>query len=94
MSCIFVVLALAKRELVLAEEPDTVERVYQDHPSAIWFGFRRSGGPDSKMKDMSCYIAAATNHVHLGFCRGASLPDPDRVLEGDGKTMRHVKFRS
>jgi hypothetical protein len=30
----------------------------------------------------------------LGRCRrGASLPDPNHVLEGEGKTMRHVKFR-
>ena len=46
------------------------------------------------MKDMFCYIATATNHVNLGFNRGASLPDPSRVLEGDGKIMRHVKFRT
>src|SRR6516164_11721835 len=62
--------------------------MYSNHPSAVWFG----SGP--KMKDMFCYIAAARTHVNLGFCRGASLSDPDRVLEGEGKTMRHIKFRS
>jgi hypothetical protein len=46
------------------------------------------------MNDMFFYIAAARRHVNLGFCRGASLPDPNRVLEGEGKTMRHIKFRS
>jgi hypothetical protein len=46
------------------------------------------------MKDMFCYIAAARTHVNLGFCRGASLSDPNRVLEGEGKSMRHIKFRS
>jgi len=30
--------------------------------------------------------------VNLGFPRGASLPDPKRVLEGEGKAMRHIKF--
>ena len=81
-------LALALREMVLEEAPEAVERVYRNHPSAVWFGF----GP--KMKDMFCYIAAARNHVNLGFCRGASLSDPNQVLEGEGKTMRHVKFWS
>src|SRR5579862_1718580 len=81
-------LMLALREIVLDEAPDAVERIYSNHPSAVWFG----SGP--KMKDMFCYIAAATKHVNLGFCRGASLADPNRVLEGEGKTMRHVKFRS
>ena len=33
-------------------------------------------------------------HVNLGFPRGATLPDPGRVLEGEGKAMRHIKFRS
>jgi hypothetical protein len=44
------------------------------------------------MKDMFCYIATNARHVNLGFPRGATLPDPNRVLEGDGKTMRHIKF--
>jgi hypothetical protein len=81
-------LALALREIVLEEAPDAVEKVYQTYTVAIWFGF----GP--KMKDMFCYIATATNHVNLGFYRGASLPDPNRVLEGQGKMMRHVKFKN
>jgi len=81
-------LALALREMVLDEAPEALERVYRNHPSAVWFGF----GP--KMKDMFCYIATARSHVNLGFCRGASLSDPIRVLEGEGKMMRHVKFRS
>ena len=55
---------------------------------AIWFGF---GG---KMKDMFCYIATNAKHVNLGFPRGAALPDPNRVLEGEGKAMRHIKFAS
>jgi hypothetical protein len=81
-------LALALRDIVLEEAPDVAEKMYRNHPSAIWLGF----GP--KMKDMLWYIATATSHVNLGFCRGAALPDPHHVLEGDGKVMRHVKFRS
>ena len=61
-------LALALREMVLKEAPEAVERVYQNHPSAVWFGF----GP--KMKDMFCYIATAKSHVNLGFCRELRFP--------------------
>jgi hypothetical protein len=46
------------------------------------------------MKDMFCYITTNAGHVNLGFPRGAALPDPNRVLEGGGKTMRHIKFRN
>jgi hypothetical protein len=80
--------ALALREIVLEEAPDAAETVYRNHPHAIWFGF----GP--KMKDMFCYIAMARKHVNLGFCQGASLSDPNQVLEGQGKKMRHIKFKS
>jgi hypothetical protein len=79
-------LALALREIVLEEAPNASESIYQVYTVAIWFGF------SGKMKDMFCYIATNARHVNLGFPRGASLPDPNRVLEGDGKTMRHIKF--
>ena len=46
------------------------------------------------MKDMFCYIATSARHINLGFPRGSTLPDPNRVLEGNGKTMRHIKFTS
>ncbi len=81
-------LALALREVVLAAAPDALERVFRNHPSALWFGV----GP--KMQDMFCYVAMASRHVNLGFCRGAALPDPHGVLEGAGKAMRHIKLRS
>jgi hypothetical protein len=77
---------LSLRAIVLEEAPDTLERVYRNHPSALWFGC----GP--KMQDMFCYVAMASAHVNLGFCRGASLVDPEGVLEGAGKVMRHIKF--
>ena len=81
-------LALAVREIILEEAPDASESIYQVYTVAIWFGF------SGKMKEMFCYIATNAGHVNLGFPRGATLPDPNRVLEGDGKTMRHIKFKS
>jgi hypothetical protein len=39
------------------------------------------------------YTNAFTAHVNVGFFQGATLPDPEGLLEGDGKTMRHVKLR-
>ena len=81
-------LALALREIVLEEVPDASESIYQVYTVAIWFGF------SGKMKDMFCYITTNARHVNLGFPRGAALPDPNRVLQGEGKTMRHIKFAS
>lgn len=39
------------------------------------------------------YVNAFRTHVNVGFFRGAEIADPDRLLEGTGKFMRHVKLR-
>jgi hypothetical protein len=39
------------------------------------------------------YVNVFTSHVNVGFFHGASLPDPARLLQGNGKHMRHVKLR-
>src|ERR1700749_330387 len=81
-------LALALRESILEEAPNASESIYRVYTVAIWFGFT------GKMKDMFCYITTHGKHVNLGFPRGATLPDLNRVLEGEGKAMRHIKFAS
>ena len=39
------------------------------------------------------YVNAFRDHVNVGFFRGAEIADPNRLLEGTGKFMRHVKLR-
>jgi hypothetical protein len=39
------------------------------------------------------YVNVFTSHVSVGFFQGAALPDPDRILQGNGKFMRHVKLK-
>ena len=39
------------------------------------------------------YVNAFRSHVNVGFFHGASLPDPEGLLEGEGKYMRHVKLK-
>ena len=39
------------------------------------------------------YVNVFTSHVNVGFFHGAALPDPLRLLQGTGKSMRHVKLR-
>ena len=39
------------------------------------------------------YVDAFTAHVNVGFFRGAEIPDPEGLLEGAGRFMRHVKLR-
>lgn len=70
-----------------------------------WFGVMRACGEDVRelLHDghpTACvadaafgYVNAFRDHVNVGFFRGAEISDPDRLLEGTGKFMRHVKLR-
>ena len=39
------------------------------------------------------YVYSAPDHVQFGFIRGSALKDPQGLLEGNGKYVRHVKVR-
>src|SRR5450631_1685231 len=39
------------------------------------------------------YVNVFTSHVNVGFFQGSALPDPARLLQGNGKFMRHVKLK-
>jgi hypothetical protein len=81
-------LTLALREVVLEEAPDAIESIVQGYAVAIGFSF--TGKP---VKDGFCHIVSYSSHVNLGFNRGALLPDPNRILMGKGKMIRHITIR-
>ena len=78
-------LALATRRFVLEEAPGASELIY-DAYSAVSAGYTFTG----RQSDCFVYVAAYTKRVNLGFWRGATLPDPARLLQGTGKVSRHV----
>ena len=41
-----------------------------------------------------CCFMVGKQHVTFAFMRGAALPDPEKLLEGTGKGVRHLKLRS
>ena len=52
------------------------------------------GHPTACVADAAfAYVNAFKAHVNVGFFRGAELDDPNGLLEGTGKFMRHVKLR-
>jgi hypothetical protein len=51
------------------------------------------GHPTACVGDAAfAYVNAFKAHVNVGFFRGAELADPNGLLEGTGKFMRHVKL--
>ena len=81
-------LALDARELVLKVMAPPNESVLDVYVLAINFGF------SERMKDQVVYIGVYTKHINLGFYRGARMHDPEGVLEGSGKQLRHIKIKS
>src|SRR5581483_7283344 len=52
------------------------------------------GHPTACVGDAAfAYVNAFKSHVNVGFFRGALISDPEGLLEGTGKFMRHVKLR-
>jgi hypothetical protein len=70
------------RELVTRCVPDMRETVN------AW------GVPTFEHTDPFSFYMIGKNHVTFGFHFGTSLSDPEGLLEGTGKNIRHVKLRS
>ena len=52
------------------------------------------GNPTACVGDAAfAYVGCFKAHVTVGFFRGAAIADPDNLLEGTGKFMRHTKLR-
>ena len=82
-------LALGLRQLVLEEMAPCRENIY-DAYSAVAIGY----GPTERLSDGVFHIAVYSKGVNLGFNQGATLADPNGILEGAGKQIRHIKIRS
>ena len=77
----------ALRATIRREFPGAVEQV--DFGNKL-IAFGRS----MKMRGLLFAIIAHTTWVNLQLADGAELPDPDGVIEGTGKRIRHIKVRS
>jgi hypothetical protein len=51
-------------------------------------------GPTERPSDCILSMAAGANGVGLCFVRGASLPDPNRILLGSGNQTRFIRLES
>ena len=68
-------------ECMRACGPDVRELLHDGHPTAC-------------VEDTAfAYTSVHATHVNVGFFRGAELADPEGLLEGTGRFMRHVKLR-
>ena len=79
-------LALAARKLILEEAPEASEFVYEVYTIANHFAFTE------RPSDAFCFTTTHASWVNLGFNFGSLLPDPDGLLRGEGKIIRHIRI--
>ena len=79
-------LAIDLRKLILEEAPEASEFIYEVYTIADHFTF--TGRPS----DAFVFTTTHANWVNLGFNFGAVLPDPNGLLRGEGKLIRHVRI--
>lgn len=73
------------RNLILECIPNSIEMIAHN---ALGYA------PIKSYMERKLYIAPHKNWVNLGFFSGTDLYDPENLLEGTGKKMRHIKIKS
>ena len=74
------------RQLVLRVCPTCNELLYNTHALSSVYSL------SSQLKHAFCHIPVYNNHINLGFNLGSDLDDPDGVLSGNGKKIRHISI--
>jgi len=71
----------ALRNIILDASPELVEEYKWSMPNYSY-------------KGLACYLQTAKKHVNLGFQKGNELVEKDvnNLLQGTGKTMRHIRI--
>ena len=72
-----------------ARLPGAVQIVY-DNYNALVVGF----GPSERASEAAFSIALYPKTVRLFFLSGAELPDPKKLLEGEGRFVRSIVVKS
>lgn len=78
----------ALRALIAGLHPDSLEVPRPGEPSSAY------GFGEKKMSEAYAYIMPQKTHANLGFYHGAAIARQHPLLEGTGKSLRHVKVRS
>jgi hypothetical protein len=79
--------AVEALERLRAQVPGALEMVY-DNYNALVIGF----GATERASEAVLSIAVMPRWVTLCFLTGARLPDPQGLLRGEGKVVRHIRL--
>lgn len=79
-----VALYLDLRAYILSLHPTANELLYHTHALTSVYTV------SEKLSDAYCMIPIYTKHLNLGFNKGTLLQDPNHLLKGTGKWIRHI----
>ena len=79
-------LAIELRRVIASLAPTSSELLYDTYAVSNVFTYT------SKLGQAFIHIATYSEHVNLGFNQGAKLEDPNGILQGTGRLIRHVRF--
>lgn len=77
----------ARQTILSLLDDDAIERVMENNKNVVY-------SYTGEYMETAVYIAPFKAHANLGFFKGVDLPDPEGLLEGTGKNLRHVKLRA
>ena len=78
----------AVRSLIIELYPEGNELLYRTHALTSVYS------TSTKLSDGYCHIPIYKEHLNLGFNYGTSLDDPKQLLQGTGKSIRHMPITS
>ena len=76
------------RSFILNLFPESNELLYHTHALTSVYSV------SEKTSDGFCLVPIYSKHLNLGFSKGTLLEDPDGLLQGTGKLMRHIPISS
>jgi hypothetical protein len=77
-------LAMLTRDTILAASPKISETIKWNQLTFTY----------GKANLAFIYTYAGSDGINLGFFKAVELADPKKLLEGTGKSMRHIKIKS
>ena len=92
-------------EVLASHRPEVVAAAHaiqgvivEELPTVVVYFDRGDGllafGTSSAMRDLLFALIPHAGWLNLQLADGATLPDPEGLVEGTGKRIRHVKLRS
>lgn len=75
------------REFILELFPNSNELLYHTHALTAVYSI------SDKLTDAFCMLPIYSNHLNLGFNKGTLLKDPNSLLSGTGKLIRHIDVK-